>query len=425
MSASPNWLPPCDRAARWRRSVALRSLVPLAPLVPLLGLGAACDVIAPPEAPPEPPPRGFYVSQPFDDIRVLTDVIVLAPEVAFAVGSGGTVLVWDGSEWTREESGVTADLEGISGVVTGEGVPELLAVGAQGTVIHRGAAGTWEPLASGVTEHLFAVWVRSPTDAFLVGESGTVLRWSGTALTPQLTQTRQSVVGADGTNNYFAMAQSLKGVAETDGQVFAVGASGAIYCFDPNGDPNGYPAAVLTCDNTAGNTCPAPGGANVWQLDSSGTTRNLAGLSVSGGAYAPTTDGVLLERVSGPCPAPRDDAGRFTQDNWSDDFRVPTPAFLHDVWRDSGMTFAVGLSSDLYQFDGGTWTLVQVAAEAELRAIHGTWVPPPEDAGPEDTGGPRFFAVGGGGRIVRGPRVDPLPGETLLTERPADEDFAE
>lgn len=388
------------------------------------GLGAGCDVLVPAPPEPEPPPKGYYLSQPFDDVRLLADVIVLAPNVAFAVGSDGTVLAWDGATWSKEDSGVTADLESISGFLNGEGVPNLLAVGAQGTVIHRNAAGAWEPIASGVAEHLFGVWVRNDIDAFAVGASGTVLRWNGTVITPQLTHTRQLVVGADGTNNYFAMAQSLKAVAETDGQMFAVGASGAIYCYDPNGDPNGYPASVLTCDNTAGNACPAPGGANTWQLDSSGTTRNLAGLSVEGGAMAPTTDGVLLQRVNGPCPAPRDDAGRFTQDNWSDDFRVPTPAFLHDVWRDSGMTFAVGLSSDLYQYSG-SWTLVRIADEAELRAVDGTWVPPPEDAGPDETGGPQLIAVGGGGRIVRGPRVDPLPGETLLAERPADEEFAE
>ncbi len=397
-----------------------RAIVALAAML----AAAGCDVIAPPAPPPEPPPRGFYVSRPLDDVRVLADVVVLAPQVAFAVGSDGSVLVFDGTSWSREESGVTADLEGVGGFVTSDGTPELLAVGALGTIIHRGASGAWEVVASGVTEHLFGVWLRSATDGFVVGEHGTVLRWSGTAVTPQLTQTRQLVVGADGTNNYFPIAQSLKAVAETDGQMFAVGASGAIYCYDPNGDPAGFPAAVLTCDNTAGNTCPAPGAANSWQLDSSGTTRNLAGLSVAGGTYAPTTDGVLLERVSGPCPAPRDDAGRFTQDNWSDDFRVPTPAFLHDVWRDSGQTFAVGLSADLYHHDGSTWSLVQVAEEAELRAVDGTWVPS-ADAGPEDVGGPQFLAVGGGGRVVRGPRVLPLEGEALLTERPAADEFSQ
>ncbi|MBI1947400.1 MAG: hypothetical protein HYS27_17025 [Deltaproteobacteria bacterium] len=415
MSATPR-----ARRAQGSGMGGSRALLVALALVP----GLACDVIAPPEPPPEPPPRGYYVSQPFDDVRVLADVVVLAPGLAFAVGSDGTVATFDGTSWTREESGVTADLEGIAGFIASDGTPELLAVGALGTVIHRGAAGTWEVIASGVTEHLFSVWLRSATDGFIVGERGTVLRWSGTAVTPQLTQTRQLVVGADGTNNYFPIAASLKAVADSEGQMFAVGSSGAIYCYDATGDPNGFPAAVLTCDNTAGNTCPAPGGENTWQLDSSGTTRNLAGLAVGNGTYAPTTDGVLLERVNGPCPAPRDDAGRFTQDNWNDDFRVPTPAFLHDVWRDSGLLFAVGLSPDLFQFDGGTWTLVRVADEAELRAVHGTWVPP-GDAGPEDTGGPELLAVGGGGRVVRGPRVLPLSGETLLAERPADEDFTE
>lgn len=390
----------------------------------VVALVGACDVIAPAPPAPEPPPCGYYLSQPLADVRVLADVIVLAPGLAFAVGSDGTVAQWDGTTWTREESGVTTDLEGIAGFVTNEGVPELLAVGALGTVIHRGAAGTWEVLASGVTKHLFGVWMRSATDAFIVGEDGAVLRFDGAALVLQETQTRQLVVGADGTNNYFPMAQSLKAVAETGGLMFAVGSSGAIYCYDPNGDPNGFPAGVLTCDNTAGNTCPAPGGANTWQLDASGTTRNLAGLSVRGGAFAPTTDGVLLERVSEPCPAPRDDAGRFTQDNWSDDLRVPAPAFLHDVWRDSGMTFAVGLSPDIFTLGGSGWTLVRVADEAELRAIDGTWIPP-GDAGPEDVGGPEFLAVGGGGRVVRGPRALPLAGETLLAERPADEEFTE
>ena len=53
-----------------------------------------------------------------------------------------------------------------------------------------------------------------------------------------------------------------------------------------------------------------------------------------------------------------------------------------------------------------------------MRGIDGFNAPPDDDP----TGAPiaKFFAVGGGGRIVRGPAVLPVKGESALVERSSD-----
>ena len=68
--------------------------------------------------------------------------------------------------------------------VTGSGTELLLAVGTGGAALRRNAAGTaMEALVSGTTETLRSVWALSATDAFAVGDDGTIVRWDGTAWT--------------------------------------------------------------------------------------------------------------------------------------------------------------------------------------------------------------------------------------------------
>jgi photosystem II stability/assembly factor-like uncharacterized protein len=357
-------------------------------LAALAGLGGlACDVVAPPPPPPPDPDPGWVVSKPFSDIRVLNDVLVLAPGVAWAVGSGGSILRLEGETWAREDSGVDVDLESIDGFIDGEGVEHLYAVGHAGTILSRSADGGWEILPSGTTRLLFSVAVRRRDDVFVVGEAGTVLRFDGTAVSLQTQQTLQLVVGADGSQNFFPIPEALKAVGVAGDGMLAVGARGAVYRYDPNGEPAGT--------------------SNRWVREDSGTTRSLAGIFTRAGTWVPTTDGVLMFR-NGPGA-------------WDDDsVRTPAPVFLQDVYVD-GNIFAVGLSEDIsHRNDRGEWLLTRVALGAELRGIDGTRVEPTAEGEPP---GREVIAVGGGGRIVRGPSFQPAAGETLLVTRSADDDF--
>lgn len=56
-----------------------------------------------------------------------------SPSDVWAVGLGGEIFHWNGSEWLRNESGTTERLRGI----WGSGASDLWAVGASGTILRR------------------------------------------------------------------------------------------------------------------------------------------------------------------------------------------------------------------------------------------------------------------------------------------------
>jgi hypothetical protein len=395
-------------------------------LAPVLAHGAGCDVLVPPP-PPEPPPPGWHLSTPIAGIRSINDVIVLEPRGdaedfpayhGWAVGTAGTILRLDRDAdgvvtWTSEDSGVTADLESIDVFRFGDGQELVMTVGSGGTVLRRNDDGTWATIPSGTTEFLFDITFRNELDGFIVGDAGTILRWNGTVLTLQVTQTLQEVVGGtcpaegcgansvcdpdDGNcHSFFGIPEPLKGVGDA-GIMIAVGARGAVYRYDPNGDPNGN--------------------GNTWIREDAGTQRSLAAVDTENGVTVPTIDGVLMRRNG--------------DNDWDDDnFRVPSPVFLQDVWMRGNAT-AVGLSEDIYQLNNDNlWELTRVAEGAELRGVDGViFELPPGAVGNEDGEEPlrvqEIYVVGGGGRVVRGPLVLPGNGEALLETRLSDDDFLE
>ena len=382
-------------------------------LVLAFAVACSCEVLTPPP-PPKAPQPGTYLSTPFPDVRALNDVLVLQPGLAYAVGTDGTILKLTGTAWSKEPSGVTDDLQAITGFLeddgTGTGAQKevMMAVGHNGTVLQRTAPGAWGVLPSGTTNVLFSVAMLSDQDAFIVGDAGTILRFQGATntLTPQLDQTLQDVVGTtcptngcggsavcggDGKcHSFFPIPEPLKGVGGVSGtgDVLVVGARGAVYRYD---------------------TTRPDDASNRWTREKSGTTRSLASIFAKNGVWIPATDGVLLLR------------------NGADDYndaanRTPAPVFLQDVWVDGSDIFAVGLSQEIFHRNSSLiWDLTTVSLDAEMRGIDGFDAPPDDDpSGPAQS---HFIAVGGGGRIVRGPLVLPVAGETALKSRLANGDF--
>lgn len=83
----------------------------------------------------------------------------------FAVGFGGLIAHYDGSVWTRMESGTSADLEEIWGSAS----DDVYAVGEGGAILHFDGE-AWSQMVSGTTGYLNDVWGSSPTDIWAVGE---------------------------------------------------------------------------------------------------------------------------------------------------------------------------------------------------------------------------------------------------------------
>jgi hypothetical protein len=88
------------------------------------------------------------------------------------VAAQGVITHFDGSTWSRESSGTSADLNS----VWGSSADDVWAVGAAGTLVHRAGAG-WTPVMSPTSANLKAIWGSGDCDIWAVGDRGTVLRF--------------------------------------------------------------------------------------------------------------------------------------------------------------------------------------------------------------------------------------------------------
>jgi len=105
--------------------------------------------------------------------RIL-DVWAYSPSLAFAAGEHGSLLRYDGSAWTAQESGTTSWLHGVWGADTND----VFVVG--GGIALRYTGGTWAPVAIPGGDWR-GVWGSGPRDVFAVGMGGKVARFDGTA----------------------------------------------------------------------------------------------------------------------------------------------------------------------------------------------------------------------------------------------------
>jgi photosystem II stability/assembly factor-like uncharacterized protein len=368
------------------RSSSFGSIRRVAVTVACAVVTASCDELFVPPVEDVPPSPGFVISTPAE-VRTLHDVAVIAADhtgitSAFAVGTDGTILHFDGRRWDREESGVDVDLESVSGVLDGDGVEQVFAVGAEGTALHRRRdGGVWEAVSTGVVDHLFGVWVRSADDAFAVGDNGRILRWDGEVMLPLVDEVliETGAVDENDAPIAFPIADPLKSVMGRDSEVFAVGPRGSVYRFD----------------------------GTRFRREDTATNRPLVDVFTRAGVWAAATDGVLLRRRDGV---------------WRDDeFIVPIPVFLQGIWsRGDGDVFAVGLSPEVFHLENGAWTITSAGVGVALRAIDGVELPSDPDAEPPAAGEEpppvvrQILAVGAGGRVVRGPLVVPDVGEVAL-----------
>jgi len=93
----------------------------------------------------------------------------------FAVGANGTILHYDGNDWSSMASGTTNNLNG----VWGSSANYVFAVGANGTILHYNGT-AWTSMTSGTTSNLNGVWGRPGYGVFTVGDNqNTILRYIG------------------------------------------------------------------------------------------------------------------------------------------------------------------------------------------------------------------------------------------------------
>ncbi|WP_375758613.1 hypothetical protein [Corallococcus exercitus] len=112
---------------------------------------------------------------------LLKGVSAVSTGGAIAVGKEGDqrqAFVWDGAQWTKFATGAPNPNTEVSDVFK---VADGTSFAAQDSSITRWTGTDWESLTTPTTTLLQGVWASSANEAFAVGSSGVLMRWTSTS----------------------------------------------------------------------------------------------------------------------------------------------------------------------------------------------------------------------------------------------------
>jgi hypothetical protein len=238
---------------------------------------------------------GLWRVAPSPTSYSLRSVAVLSADDGWAVGGGGVILRWDGSNWLNTPSPTRQMLYDVAMAASSDG----WAIGLGGTILHwNGTA--WQTVSSPVRNDLSALAVIAANDVWAVGSGpwlgqSTALHWDGKTWLAVPVPGNPSLTG-------------VTMISARDG--WAVGMAGAIRHWDGSAwSAVASPTAddLLTVDGTSATNIWATGmhgtllhwdGA-AWSVVASPTSRAVFGLSMSpnGHSWAVAWGGVILEQV--------------------------------------------------------------------------------------------------------------------------------
>lgn len=282
------------------------------------------------------------------------------------VGTGGTILQWDGSQLTKQTSGTTATLNGI----WGPDGQNLWAVGEGGTILRYNGT-SWTAAGAGLTTaNLRAVHGRSASAIVAVGTGGTVVTWNGTSFSSSLLAGAPDLlgvsVGSDGSG--WIVSQSGALFRSTAGAWAVISQNGLLN--RPNYDVwhFGANAAVMVGGSSRSvrsrwngmvwtdsfdELLPAP--AAMVSITSPMAGAIAMGQGVDGNTYSITSDlATLGTRVQ------IGNAGFVGLGLWVDPARPP-----------GSLAWVVGKGGQSYLFDGTTWSPRTTSVTEDLVAVCG------------------------------------------------------
>lgn len=276
---------------------------------------------------------------------------------AFAVGTRGTILRWDGSAWSAEESGTQEDLYAVAagpeGVVA---VGGNLHIGGDSLILHR-RDGRWTAEPSGM-QHILLTVAHGGLGWFTAGYNGGILcghpgAWS-----------RADVV------HYSHVFAVLVG----ESHAFAAGLTGTVIEFDGSS----------------------------WKTHDTGTTAHLRGL----GAFGERE--ILGVGLSGTIV-------HYDGSQWSP-MATPTRSHLEAVWvAEADDAYAVGYAGTVLRFDGTRWAaldqqkaLVAAMAKEAYEAEAGRISSPAQNSGSTDAADRRHREPDQAGRSAAKAAIDVL-----------------
>ena len=144
----------------------------------------------------------------------LYDIWGAAADTIFAVGFDGSIIQYDGADWTIMATGGTTPAW--LNAVWGTSGSSVYTSGTDGALLHYDGS-SWSVIPSHSVEDLWDVWGFSDSSVYCVGSGGTVLHYDGSSVTRMTTPV---------TNRLY----SIWGYAEND--LYAVGWSGTIIHYD-------------------------------------------------------------------------------------------------------------------------------------------------------------------------------------------------
>ncbi len=338
-----------------------------------------------------------------------------SPNRVWAVGPRG-IFHWDGQRW--EWTAVPKELSSVHG----SGPSDVWAVGRAGESAFYWDGNLWSPVPVPTKRDLTGVWVASSTQAWAVGDHGTVLSWDG----------------ASWSQRPSPMSQKLEAVwGSSAADVWAVGAAGKSAHWDGESwrlVPTGTSQDLLSVGGSSRKDVWAVGGKGLilhwegtrWSPVTSPTQADLLQVSVASAneAYVLAADGGVLTwdgrrwsiRHAGSIPklAQRRQGSalwsagadrvwalemsmlRWDGSRWSQSPQALRPSLMKDlVALPDGTAWAVGGSASILFWNGTAWEDRSVRGwrTGELPAsLSAVWA-----AGPR-----HVWAAGPGGYVLQG-----------------------
>lgn len=213
----------------------------------------------------------------------------------WVVGTAGTIVHYDGANWSAVMPNVASD-RWLRGIWEAGGTTWI--VGQDGLMVKGSADGTWQQYESGVLVDLSDTWGFADDDFWAVGDAGTLLHWDGqswAAVTlgggAAITASLRAVWGSE---DYDVWAVGTLGTAlHWDGIVWSDRSTGGRYTLnDVWVSPEGNVYAV----GTSGTIAVYDGFG--WTEQKSGTNRSLESVwgSADGTVWAAGIGGTVLVR---------------------------------------------------------------------------------------------------------------------------------
>jgi hypothetical protein len=237
-----------------------------------------------------------------------------SPGDIFAVGSGGTILDYDGIAWHAMNSGATVPLSG----VWASGSDNIYAVGFGSTLLHYNGS-DWSTLSVPTQVDLFGIWGSGANDIFVVGIDGTILHFDG--------------------DGWDTMASG------TDAWLYAVWGNGADDVFAVGNDPR---ATILHYDGSS------------WSKMYVGLAEDLLAVWGSGPNDVFAVGGRWIGYVL-----------HYDGVSWQEMELLPGP--LSGIWGSGpNDVFAVSYHSGIFHYDGTTWSEMTSGTVGSLSDVWGS-----------------------------------------------------